>query len=86
MRDLIESFLRGAGLGLVLIGCSSASYLFYNIDMKKSEFVGQNATLPFTYCVASSCLMVPLTEYVKLKRDYEAMKLDLESCEKEERD
>lgn len=81
MRDALIAILKGMGLGMVLVGCSSASYLFYNIDAKKSEYVGQDASLPFAYCVSNPCLMIPLEEYVKLKRDYEAMKIDLENCE-----
>lgn len=82
---------------LILYACASDSYTYYGLNVSRIEkpelekglllHKDPKKDLDLTECLptkknVSPCIVVFSSEYFKMKRDFEEMKIRLEACEK----
>lgn len=84
---------QGAFLSLVFLACTSATYHFYTVDIEGQTFRGKDKNIPFADCKkqydstgklsdGAPCIMVPREEYIRLKNDWDVMKITLVDLQK----
>ncbi|MCA2656370.1 hypothetical protein [Microcystis sp. M061S2] len=87
MEGLMKAIVQALILVGALVACSSFSYKYYGIDTAQSKFLSPKPEndLPFAFCDKKNdefqCVMMPVDEFAKMRRDFSNMRERLRACE-----